>query len=81
MVPKTAPDIMGSCIWNNMNTEINNTPVFYCTWYANNVHIIKDLFNEHGQLLTYEQFQVKYSNIRTDFVELLGIRTYDRSIS
>ena len=30
--------------------------------------------DEHGQLLTYEQFQVKY-NVRTNFVEFAGIRT------
>ena len=69
----SASDIMGSSIWNNMNIKINNTPVFYRRWYDKNIHFIRDLMDEHGQLLTYEQFQVKY-NVRTNFVEFAGIR-------
>ena len=74
LVPKSASDIMGSSIWNNMNIKINNTPVFYRRWYDKNIHFIRDLMDEHWQLLTYEQFQVKY-NVRTNFLEFAGIRT------
>ena len=74
LIPKSASDIMGSSIWNNMNIKINNTPMFYRRWYDKNIHFIRDLMDEHGQLLTYEQFQVKY-NATTNFVEFAGIRT------
>lgn len=74
LVPKSASDIMGISIWNNMNIKINNTPVFYRRWYDKNIHFIRDLVDENGQLLTYEQFQAKY-NVRTNFVQFIGIRT------
>ena len=38
------------------------------------IHFIRDLVDENGQLLTYEQFQAKY-NVRTNFVQFIGIRT------
>ena len=74
LVPKSASDIMGICIWNNRNIKINNSPVFYRRWYNKNIHFIRDLIGENGLLLTYEQFQEKY-NARTNFVEFMGIRT------
>ena len=74
LVPKSVSDIMGACVWNNIHIKINNTPVFYRRWYDKNIHFIRDLVDENGQLLTYEQFQAKY-NVRTNFVQFIGIRT------
>ena len=74
LVPKSASDIMGICIWNNRNIKINNFPVFYRRWYNKNIHFIRDLIDINGLLLAYEQFQEKY-NARTNFVEFMGIRT------
>ncbi|MCG7878665.1 MAG: reverse transcriptase domain-containing protein [Candidatus Thiodiazotropha endolucinida] len=72
--PKSASDIMGTCIWNNINIKINNSPVFYRRWYDKNIHFIRDLFGENGQLMTYEHFLGKY-NVRTNFLEFIGIRS------
>lgn len=74
LVPKSASDIMGTCIWNNKNIKINNTTVFYRRWYDKNIHFIRDLIDENGQLLTYEKFQTKY-DIRINFLQFIGIRT------
>ena len=79
LVPKSASDIMGICIWNNRNIKINISPVFYRRWYNKNIHFIRDLISENGLLLTYEQFQEKY-NARTNFVEFMGIKNFYRSI-
>ena len=74
LIPKSASDVMGICIWNNTNIKINNYPVFYRRWYNKNIQYIRDLIDENGLLLTYEQFQIKY-NLRTNFIEYMGIRT------
>ena len=74
LIPKSASDVMGICIWNNTNIKINNSPVFYRRWYNKNIQYIGDLIDENGLLLTYEQFQIKY-NLRTNFIEYMGIRT------
>ena len=74
LVPKSASDVMGICIWNNTNIKINHSPVFYRRWYNKNIQYIKGLIDENGLLLTYEQFQKKY-NLRTNFTEYMGIRT------
>ena len=48
--------------------------MFYCRWYNKNIQYIRDLIDENGLLLTYEQFQIKY-NLRTNFIEYMVIRT------
>ena len=58
LIPKSASDVMGICIWNNTNIKINNSPVFYRRWYNKNIQYIGDLIDENGLLLTYEQFQI-----------------------
>ena len=72
--PTSASDIMGISIWNNGNIRIDNNAVFYRRWYSKNIYFIKDLLDEYGHLLSYEQFQEKY-NVQTNLLEFTGIKT------
>ena len=73
---KLKPTSASDSIWNNGNIRIDtcNNAVFYRRWYSKNIYFIKDLLDEHGHLLTYEQFQEKY-NVQTNFLEFTGIKT------
>ena len=49
---KTADDIYCSwCIWNNTDICIDNNPIFYNHWYAQNIHFVQDLMNDNADFL------------------------------
>ena len=43
-------------IWNNKHIKINNTSVFFLTWFRTRLNKIKDLMNDNGKLLPFEVF-------------------------
>uniref|UniRef100_A0A3B3CA37 Reverse transcriptase domain-containing protein n=1 Tax=Oryzias melastigma TaxID=30732 RepID=A0A3B3CA37_ORYME len=51
-----------SCfIWNNSNVQYKNKSIFFPRWYENDIVLIRQLFNSHGHLLTYEEFLFKFN--------------------
>uniref|UniRef100_A0A3P9LHW9 Reverse transcriptase domain-containing protein n=1 Tax=Oryzias latipes TaxID=8090 RepID=A0A3P9LHW9_ORYLA len=48
-------------IWNNSNVQYKNKSLFFPRWYDNDIVLIRQLFNPHGHLLTYEEFLLKFS--------------------
>uniref|UniRef100_A0A3B3IEX6 Reverse transcriptase zinc-binding domain-containing protein n=1 Tax=Oryzias latipes TaxID=8090 RepID=A0A3B3IEX6_ORYLA len=47
-------------IWNNSNVQYKNKSLFFPRWYDNDIVLIRQLFNPHGHLLTYEEFLLKF---------------------
>ena len=70
---KTSDDIYCSCIWNNTNICIDNTPIFYKHWYDRNIHFVQDLINDNADFLTQRQLEEKYG-LRTNFLEYYGVK-------
>ena len=51
-------------IWNNRKILINGNPVFYKSWFDQNVIQIQDLLEEDGKFLSFKNFcnQFKFKN-------------------
>uniref|UniRef100_A0A3P9KVS8 Reverse transcriptase zinc-binding domain-containing protein n=1 Tax=Oryzias latipes TaxID=8090 RepID=A0A3P9KVS8_ORYLA len=47
-------------IWNNSNVKYKNKSLFFPRWCDNDIVLIRQLFNSHGHLLTYEEFLLKF---------------------
>uniref|UniRef100_A0A3P9LB20 Reverse transcriptase domain-containing protein n=1 Tax=Oryzias latipes TaxID=8090 RepID=A0A3P9LB20_ORYLA len=48
-------------IWNNRYILYKNKSLFYNNWFDNNILLVGQLFNHNGQLLGYEEFNLKYN--------------------
>lgn len=46
-------------IWNNENITEGNKSLYFQNWVQKNIIFIKDLFNNDGQLMSYEAFLQK----------------------
>ena len=59
-------------LFNNKEILIDGKPFFIREWFANGIISIKDLLQENGQFLTYEEFQRKYS-CKTNFLNFYQV--------
>ncbi len=48
------------CIWNNENILYKNKSLFYKNWFDHGIIHVKQLFNDGGQLLSYQEFLNKF---------------------
>ena len=55
---KTPEDILTSSIW--YNTKFGTEKIFFFDWYKNGIHIIGDIVDFEGKLMTFEQIRAKY---------------------
>ena len=55
---KTPEDILTSSIW--YNTKFGTEKIFFFDWYKNGIHIIGDIIDPEGKLMTFEQIRAKY---------------------
>ncbi len=50
-----------SFIWNNGNITVSNKSLFLTNWFNRDIHHLIKMFDNSGNLLTYEQFLSTYS--------------------
>ncbi len=50
-----------TCLWNNRNITIRNKSLFFPRWFQNNINCILCLFDDSGNILSYEQFMSYHS--------------------
>ena len=72
-IPTKFEDILSTNLWNNKELKINNKVIFYRHWYDKHIHYIKDLFNDDGSLMNYNQFTQKFE-VQTNFIQFYGVR-------
>ena len=60
-------DILKQTIWYNSNIKVNNVTIFYKEFYYHGIWYINDLMNEHGGILSYDEFKSLYQ-VNTNFV-------------
>ena len=60
-------------LWYNNNIKINNSNVFYKTWYDKGITFIYDLLNQYGAWLSYQDFSEKY-NFHPPITVFYGLR-------
>ena len=54
-------------IWNNKHIKINNTPVFFPTWFRKGVYKIKDLMSDNSKFLPFEVFSRSWFHVKACF--------------
>ena len=60
-------------IWNNKHIKINNTSVFFLTWFRKRLNKIKDLMNDSGKFLPFEVFCRRF-DVKACFTTHYGFR-------
>ncbi len=50
-----------TCLWNNRDITIRNKSLFFPRWFQNNINCILCLFDDSGNILSYEQFMSYHS--------------------
>ena len=71
--PKNIHDLMEECIHYNVNFLRGQRVIFVKEWYNNDIFFVNQLLNETGNFLNYEEFSVKFPNVRTIFLLFEGI--------
>ena len=64
--------VLKTPLWYNKNIKIDYRPVFYKDWYQKGIHIIADLLNENGEMLSFEDVCRKY-NLDVEMMKFNGI--------
>ena len=70
--PTLKSHIYASHLWDNTNLKINNHTYFYRSWHKKHINFVKDLIDENGNFLTYNEFVRSY-NVRSNFLEYYGV--------
>ena len=65
-------DVREAIIWNNKNITIGGKSVYWENWHAAGILRIKDLLEENGKFLSYDNFFRKFE-LTTPFTNLLGL--------
>ena len=55
-------------LFNNKEILVGGKPIFISEWFKKGIISIKDLLNENGNFLTFQEFSVKYS-CQTNFLQ------------
>ena len=71
--PKDVDDFVSECIFFNNKICVGGTFVFYRHWLNQGIYQIYHLLNDDGVFLSFHDFQQKYTNLCTNFLEYQGI--------
>ena len=70
--PKNMNEIMSIPSRCNKNIKVGGNTVLYKTWSDNGIMCLGDIFSMNGQILSYEEFRLKY-NFQTNFLGFYGL--------
>ena len=59
-------------LFNNKDILVDGKLLFITEWFTKGIHTIQQLFNEHGQYLTFQEFQGKY-HCSTNFLQFYQV--------
>ena len=72
--PTNVEDVLLTNIWDNKYIKIDNKAFFYRRWYEKNIHFIKDILNDEGNLMDFNQFRDKY-DLQINYMQYYGVRS------
>lgn len=72
--PTNVEDVLLTNIWDNKYIKIDNKDFFYRMWYEKNIHFIKDILNDEGNLMDFNQFRDKY-DLQINYMQYYGVRS------
>jgi hypothetical protein len=56
-------------LFNNKEILIGNEPVFWKSWFKHGVISVQDLIGPDGALMSFEEFSLRYSSLKTNFLQ------------
>ena len=59
-------------LFNNKEILVDGKPIFFSEWFKKAIIAIKDLLNENGNFLTFDEFSLKYS-CKTNFLQYFQV--------
>ena len=65
-------EVISTSIWHNEHIKIDNVSVYYKNWAHHGVWTVNDLLDEHGNILTYEHFEIMF-NFQPMFLQFYGL--------
>ena len=60
-------------IWNNSSIRINNNTQYNHNWYNNGIKYFKDLLQDNGNTLTFNQFTANYPRVKCNFMDYFSL--------
>ena len=60
-------------LFNNKEIRIGGKPFFWEEWFEKGIRTIKDLLDKNGNLLSFPDFQLKYSLQKTAFLHFYQV--------
>ena len=70
---KTEEELRAQSVWNNDDIKVANKSVYYRSWYKKGVTFINDFIGEDGHILSFVDFNKKYS-LTTNFLSYEGMK-------
>lgn len=70
--PKSWTQFLSQPLWYNNDIKVGGSCVFFKTWYKCGVRFVSDLFDENGDVFTYENF-VQVYGVRTNFLDFRSV--------
>ena len=67
-VPSTYNEVVNQCLWFNSNLKIGQKLCFNKSWYDLGIIYIRDLLNEQGVFLKFQELQTKYNLTNDNFL-------------
>lgn len=64
-------EFLCTSLWYNIDIKVGGATVYYKSWKEKGIMVINDLVDIHGEFLSFENFQRKYS-IHTHFLQYEG---------
>ena len=62
-------------IWNNSYIKINGSSFFYEKWHQQGICKMSHLMDAHDSFLSFQAFQLKYSQLKCNFLEYFSVIT------
>ena len=69
---KTIYNVACQPLWKNNLIQVNNSCLFYKSWYKKGLIVINDLLENDGTFLSFNSFMIKY-NVKANFLQYFGI--------
>ena len=57
-------------LFNNREILINGKPFYYNEWHLNGIFSIRDVLNDEGKFLSYQEFLQKYRHLKCNFLPI-----------
>ena len=64
--------MLSSSIW--LNAHLGSEKIYYVNWYKSGIHVVGDIVNPQGHILTLEEIKTKFG-LRTNYLNYFTVRS------